>query len=82
MFIAVFDIFSSFSLAPKSASPKCAKGVGGFEAKIFVLRPEGVPLYVERAKTEIENDFDLKEKFAEFQPNNTYAQLIYCLLGF
>ena len=41
------------------------QGVG---AKIFVLRPEGVYKYVERAKTEIENDIDLMKKFAEFQP--------------
>ena len=44
------------------------KGIGGFGAKIFVIRPEGVQMYVERAKTEIENDLDLKEKFVEFQP--------------
>ena len=25
-------------------------------------------MYVERAKTEIENDLDLMEKFVEFQP--------------
>ena len=40
----------------------------GFGAKIFVLRPEGVQMYVEREKTEIENDRDLMEKFVEFQP--------------
>ena len=40
----------------------------GFGAKIFVLRPEGVQTYVEREKTEIENDRDLMEKFVEFQP--------------
>ena len=40
----------------------------GFGAKIFVLRSEGVLIYVERAKTEIENDFNLTEKFAEFHP--------------
>ena len=44
------------------------KGIGESPAKIFVLRPEGVQRYVERAKTEIENDFNLMEKFAEFQP--------------
>ena len=44
------------------------KGIGGSPAKIFVLRPEGVYKYVERAKTEIENDLDLMEKFVEFQP--------------
>ena len=33
-----------------------AHGTGGFGAKIFVLRSEGVFIYVERAKTEIEND--------------------------
>ena len=43
------------------------KGIGGFGAKIFVFRPEGVYTYVERAKTEIENDHDLMEKFVEFQ---------------
>ena len=37
-------------------------------AKIFVLRPEGVQTYVEREKTEIENDRDLMEKFVGFQP--------------
>ena len=31
-------------------------GIGEFGAKIFVFRPEGVYTYVERAKTEIEND--------------------------
>ena len=60
--------FSSFSLAPKCAGLACVKGTGGFGAKIFVLRPEGVYKYVERAKTEIENDIDFMEKFAEFQP--------------
>ena len=43
-------------------------GIGGFGAKIFVIRSEGVLTYVERAKTEIENDLDLMEKFVEFQP--------------
>jgi len=43
-------------------------GIGGFGAEIFVLRPEGVQTYVEREKTEIENDRDLMEKFVEFQP--------------
>ena len=40
----------------------------GFGAEIFVLRPEGVQTYVEREKTEIENDRNLMEKFVEFQP--------------
>ena len=44
------------------------RGLWGFGAEIFVLRPEGVYKYVERAKTEIENDTNLMEKFAEFQP--------------
>ena len=44
------------------------QGLGEFGAKIFVLRPEGVQTYVEREKTEIENDRDLMEKFVEFQP--------------
>ena len=48
--------------------PPPVKGIGGFGAKIFVLRSEGVLIYVERAKTEIENDFNLTEKFAEFHP--------------
>ena len=43
-------------------------GLRGFGAKIFVLRPEGVQTYVEREKTEIENDRNLMEKFVEFQP--------------
>jgi hypothetical protein len=42
-------------------------------AKFFVLRPEGVYEYVERAKTEKENDFVSVEKFEEFQPKNTCA---------
>ena len=44
-----------------------SEGIGGFGAKIFVFRPEGVHRYVERSKTEIENDSDSMEKFAEFQ---------------
>ena len=44
------------------------RGIGGFGAKIFVFRPEGVHRYVERAKTEIENDINIMEKFVEFQP--------------
>ena len=50
------------------ASLSRVKGIGGFWAKIFVIRPEGVQTYVEREKTEIENDRDLMEKFVEFQP--------------
>ena len=45
------------------ASLSRVKGIGGFGAKIFVLRPEGVQTYVEREKTEIENDSNLMEKF-------------------
>ena len=45
-----------------------SEGIGGFGAKIFVFRPEGVHRYVERAKTEIENDSNLTEKFVEFLP--------------
>ena len=59
-----------YSLALKCAS--CVKGIGGFEAKIFVIRPEDVYKYIERAKTEIENDHDLMEKFAEFQPKTIF----------
>ena len=35
------------------ASASCNPGANGFRAEIFVLRPEGVLTYVERAKTEI-----------------------------
>ena len=56
-------------------------GVGGFGAKIFVLRPEGVQRYDERAKTEIENDFNLMGEFVEFQPNIIFlAHLLLFLL--
>ena len=48
--------------------PHGIQGIGGFSAKFFVLRPEGVQRYVERAKTEKENDFVSVEKFEEFQP--------------
>ena len=59
------------------------KGIGGFGAKIFVLRPEGVYKYVERAKTEIENDLDLMEKFVEFQPYTVkHSKLLAHLLSF
>ena len=37
-------------------TPILRKGSGGFRAKIFVLHSEGVQMYVERVKTEIEND--------------------------
>ena len=44
--------FKKFELA------SLCRGIGGFGAKIFVIRSEGVLTYVERAKTEIENDLD------------------------
>ena len=73
----VFDFWERFLFKNKKrvaqvvktwATLGYVKGIGGFGAKIFVLRPEGVYKYVERAKTEIENDTNLMEKFVEFQP--------------
>ena len=47
-------------------------------AKIFVIRAEDVYKYIERAKTEKENDYDLMEKFAEFQPKTIFlAHLLF-----
>ena len=44
------------------------KGLRGSRAKIFVWGAIGVQMYGEPPKREIENDYDLMEKFGEFQP--------------
>jgi hypothetical protein len=46
-------------------------GIGGFGAKIFVLQGDRRTSVRRALKTEIENDYDLMEKFVEFQPNST-----------
>ena len=52
----------------------------GFCAKIFVPRPEGVYIYVERKRTEIENALIITEKFVEFQPQSSVVNIIKCFI--